>query len=130
MELGEYPYSKSYGWVKDRYGYTWQLILTNPNGEERPCVIPSMMFVNENANKAEEAMDFYISVFKNSKVGTISKYEQEQEPVKAGGIMFADFALGDEWFAIMDAPGKHDFGFNEALSLSVACEDQAEIDKL
>ncbi len=130
MELGEYPFSKWYGWVKDRYGFTWQLILTNPDGEERPCIIPNLMFANDNANKAEEAIDFYLSVFKDSKIGTVARYEQGQEPVKAGGIMFADFDLGGEWFAAMDAPGAHEFGFNEAVSLSVACKDQAEIDDL
>lgn len=130
MELGEYPYSKHYGWVKDKYGYTWQLILTNPDGEKRPCIIPSLMFTNENANKSEEAMNFYASVFKDSRIGMVAKYEQDQEPVKSGGIMFADFNLSGEWLTIMDAPGKHDFGFNEAVSLSVACKDQDEIDEL
>ncbi|TAH33834.1 VOC family protein [Candidatus Saccharibacteria bacterium] len=130
MELGEYPFSKWYGWVKDRYGFTWQLMLTNPDGEERPCIIPNLMFANDNANKAEEAIDFYLSVFKDSKIGTVARYEQDQEPVKAGGIMFADFNLAGEWFAAMDAPGTHEFGFNEAVSLSVVCKDQAEIDDL
>lgn len=128
MPLDKYPYSERYGWVKDKYGYTWQLILTNPDGEDRPCIIPSLMFANENANKAEEAINFYTSVFKDSKVGTVAKYEQAQDPVEAGGIMFADFNLSGNWFAAMDAPGKHDFSFNEAISLAVFCKDQAEID--
>ena len=130
MELGEYPYSKRYGWVKDKYGFTWQLILTNPDGDKRPCIIPCMLFANENANKAEEAMNYYVNVFKDSRIGNVTRYEEDQDPVKAGGIMFADFNLRGEWFAIMDAPGKHDFGINEAVSLSVACKDQAEIDEL
>lgn len=130
MELGEYPFSKHYGWVKDKYGYTWQLILTNPDGEERPCIIPSFMFCNGNANRAEEAMNFYTTLFENSKIGMVARYEQDQPPVKAGSVMFGDFMLAGQWFAAMDAPGEHDFGFNEAVSLSVTCKDQAEIDRL
>ena len=128
MELGEYPFSKRYGWVKDKFGFTWQLILTNPDGEERPCIIPSLMFSGPLANKAEEAINFYTSVFEDSKTGMIARYEQDQTPVKAGGIMFGDFMLAGQWFAAMDAPGEHNFSFNEAISLSVACKDQAEID--
>lgn len=130
MELGEYPFSKRYGWVKDTYGHTWQLILTNPSGEERPFIVPNFMFSGVLANRAEEALKYYTSLFSNSTSGTIARYEQAIPPVKAGGIMFADFAIENQWFAIMDAPGEHAFGFNEAVSLSVACDDQAKIDKL
>lgn len=143
MELGEYPFSKRYGWCADKYGFTWQLILTNPDGEKRPPIIPSLMFVNEKSGKAEEAMNFYLSIFsgkgRDSKRGTLVKYPKEgpaKDPIRdasrsngAGGtVMFADFKLLDTWFAIMDAPGKHDFDFNEALSIIVNCENQAEID--
>ncbi|HSX34386.1 MAG TPA: VOC family protein, partial [Candidatus Saccharimonadales bacterium] len=41
MELGEYPFSKRYGWIQDKFGVSWQLILTNPDGEDRPFIIPS-----------------------------------------------------------------------------------------
>ena len=42
--------------------------------------------------------------------------------------MFGEFAVGDEWFAVMDSPSPHEFDFNEGLSLQVECADQAEID--
>lgn len=128
MPIGEYPYSKRYGWVKDKFGLTWQLILTDPEGEPRPTIIPSLMFGKENTNRAEEAMDFYLSVFKNSKQGTVARYTEDTGPAKAGSLMFADFILDGEWFAVMDSGTDQDFTFNEAISLSVACKDQAEID--
>lgn len=128
MPIGEYPYSKRYGWVKDKFGLTWQLILTDPEGEPRPTIIPSLMFGKENTNRAEEAMDFYLSVFKNSKQGTVARYTEDTGPAKAGSLMFADFILDGEWLAVMDSGTDQDFTFNEAISLSVACKDQAEID--
>ena len=44
MPLQEYPFSPHYGWIEDRYGVSWQLMLTNPAGEPRPFIIPSIMF--------------------------------------------------------------------------------------
>ena len=55
MSIGQYPFSEWYGWVQDKYGLSWQLILTNPEGDPRPPIVPFMMFVGENCGKAEEA---------------------------------------------------------------------------
>ena len=128
MPLDTYPFSKRYGWVKDRYGLTWQFILTDPAGEPRPFIIPSLMFAKDNTNHAEEAINFYVSVFKDAKLGALNRYEQDAGPAKAGSIMFADFMLAGQWFAAMDSGVEQDFTFNEAVSLAVTCKDQAEID--
>ncbi len=128
MPLGEYPFSKRYGWIKDKYGVSWQLMLTNPEGEARPAIIPSIMFVKENYGKAEEAINFYLSVFKNAKLGGIHRYPKGMEPDKEGTIMFADFTLEKTWFAAMESAQEHNFEFNEAISFMVPCEDQASID--
>lgn len=128
MPLGEYSYSKRYGWVQDKYGLTWQLILTDPEGEPRPFIVPSLMFSQQNTNHAEEAVNFYLSVFKNAKWGTLARYNEATGPAEAGSLMFADFTLEDQWFAAMDTGVEQDFTFNEAVSFLVACKDQAEID--
>lgn len=129
MPLDKYPFSERYGWIMDKYGYSWQLIFTNPEGEKRPAIIPSLLFVTDTCDKAEEAVNFYISIFKNSKRGTIARYPAGMEPNKEGAIMFSDFTLEDQWFAAMDGSSKmHKFVFNEAISLIVNCKDQAEID--
>jgi predicted 3-demethylubiquinone-9 3-methyltransferase (glyoxalase superfamily) len=128
MPLDKYPFSERYGWVQDKYGLSWQLILTNPEGEERPLIIPSLMFVGEACGKAEEASDFYLSVFKGSKRGAIARYPAGMEPDKEGTVMFTDFKIEDQWFAAMDSARMHDFTFNEAVSLIVNCESQEEID--
>lgn len=128
MELQEYPFSKRYGWVEDKYGVSWQLILTDPNGEERPDIVPSMLFVGDVCGKAEEAMKFYLSVFKESKMGIIARYPAGPGPDKEGTVMFSDFKLLDTWLSAMDSALEHNFGFNEAVSLMVKCETQEEID--
>lgn len=128
MELDKYPFSEKYGWVEDKYGVSWQLILTDPKSDERPEIIPSLLFVQEAYGKAEEALRYYLSVFKDSKMGSVMKYEQDQGPEKAGTVMFADFKLLDTWFAAMDSAQEHKFMFNEAVSLIVNCKDQEEID--
>lgn len=128
MPIDTYPFSKRYGWVKDKYGLTWQLILTNPEGEPRPFITPSLMFIGNNNNHAEEAINFYTSVFKDSKVGNLARYEDDTGPANKGSIMYGDFTLSGQWFAAMDSGVEHDFNFNEAISLSVSCKDQEEID--
>ena len=128
MPLDKYPFSERFGWVQDKYGLSWQLILSDPEGEERPFIVPSLMFVGEVAGRAEEAMNHYLSVFKNSKPGAIARYGAGQEPDKEGTVMFADFMLEGQWFAAMDSAHEHHFAFNEAISFLVACDTQEEID--
>src|SRR3989338_2606604 len=74
MPFQTYDFSKLYGWVEDSYGISWQLILTNPHGEPRPNIFPSLLFVTEECEAAETATDFYFKVFKNTKRGQIVRY--------------------------------------------------------
>lgn len=130
MPLDTYPFSKRYGWVKDRFGLTWQFILTDPEGEPRPFIIPSLLFAGENTNRAEEAISFYMSVFEDAKQGALARYGEDTGAAKAGSLMFADFTLVGQWFAAMDSGVAQQFTFNEAISFAVMCKDQAEIDYL
>ena len=128
MELGEYGFSSRFGWIQDKYGLSWQLILTDPEGMPRPSIIPSLLFVGAQWGRAEEAGAFYLSVFRNSEQGTIERYPAGMEPEKEGTVMFSDFKLGDSWLIAMDSAQSHDFQFNEAISFIVTCKNQAEID--
>lgn len=128
MPLDKYPFSDRYGWVQDRYGLSWQLILTNPEGEKRPIIIPFFLFVGDVYGKAEEASDFYLSIFKRSKRGAIVRYGAGQAPDKEGAVMFTDFRIENQWLAAMDSAHEHEFNFNEAISLMVNCDTQQEID--
>ena len=129
MPLDKYPFSERYGWIQDQYGVSWQLILTKPEGDKRPKIVPSLLFVKEKSGLAKKARDLYLSVFKKSKEGTVVYYEEDtQFNQKKGDVMFSDFRLEDVWFAAMDGGDPHKFDFNEAISLMIKCKDQAEID--
>ena len=129
MPLDAYPFSKRYGWVQDRFGVSWQLILTDPSGDPRPAILPALMFVGDASGKAEEATDFYIDVFGDAERGELVRYPDGMAPDASGAVMFSDARLGDTWLAAMDSGREHDFAFNEAISLMVHCSDQAEIDR-
>ncbi|WP_409526186.1 VOC family protein [Nitrincola sp. MINF-07-Sa-05] len=128
MPLDTYPFSERYGWIQDKYGLSWQLILTSPMGSERPFIIPALLFVGDVCGKAEEATDFYLSGFKRANRGEMVRYPAGMEPDKEGAVMFTDFMLEGQWFVAMDSAREHDFAFNEAISFMVSCEDQNEID--
>ena len=76
---------------------------------------------------AEEAMNFYVSVFKNSKVGRVTRYG-EAGPGPKGTVMSATFQLdGQEFYALNGGPL---FSFTPAISFFVNCETQQEVDEL
>ncbi len=130
MPIDKYPFSPRYGWIQDKFGVSWQLMLTNPAGEPRPSIIPSIMFIGSNAGKAEEATDFYLSLFRDAKRGTLARYPKGASPNDPEGtIMFTDFMLENEWFAAMDSGFPHKFPFGgEGISFLIHCDNQEEID--
>jgi predicted 3-demethylubiquinone-9 3-methyltransferase (glyoxalase superfamily) len=88
-------------------------------------IMPCLWFDTQ----AEEAANFYAAVFKNSKVGQISRYGKEGYEIhgkKAGSVMTVEFEIeGQQFLALNGGP---QFKFNEAVSFQVLCETQAEID--
>lgn len=127
MPLSEYPFSPWYGWVQDRFGLSWQLILAEGALEQR--IVPSLMFVGERAGQAEQAIRFYSGVFPDSAIGDISRYGPGQEPEVAGTAAYASFQLAGQQFVAMDSSQQHDFDFTGAISLYVECQDQEEVDR-
>jgi predicted 3-demethylubiquinone-9 3-methyltransferase (glyoxalase superfamily) len=127
MELGEYPFSERYGWTEDRYGLSWQFMFMGERQIEKK-ITPTLMFVGEQCGKAEDAINFYASVFHNAKVGHVLRYGANEQPDKAGTIKHAGVTLEEQSFAIVDSARAHNFGFNEAISFVVHCATQKEID--
>ena len=128
MELGSYPFSDRYGWTTDRYGLSWQVSLA-PDGDIDQRITPTLLFVGDVCGKAQEAIRFYTSVFPDSNVDMIVPYGDDDGPDTEGTVMYASFQLAGQQFAAMDSALEHDFTFNEAISLLVTCEDQAELDR-
>ena len=126
MELDKYEWSNKYGWLQDKYGVTWQL---SSGGKEKTDqkFSPVLMFTDKQAGKAEQAIHFYTSVFKNSKIIGISRYIKGENDVE-GTVKHAEFSLGNQVFMSMDSSFMHQFSFNEAISLVVDCDTQEEID--
>jgi predicted 3-demethylubiquinone-9 3-methyltransferase (glyoxalase superfamily) len=127
MELGEYPFSEKYGWVQDKYGLSWQVMFMGDR-KTKQRIIPTLMFVGKQCGKAEEAINFYTSVFEDARVGDILRYIKGEEPDKEGTVKHASFILQGQEFAAMDSARGHNFAFNEAISFMVHCETQEEID--
>ncbi|NIX77725.1 VOC family protein [Microvirga terricola] len=86
-------------------------------------ITPFLWFDTE----AEEAMNFYVSVFKNAKAGKVTRYG-DSGPGPAGKVMTASFELNGVPFTALN--GGPQFKFNEAISFVVHCQDQAEVDEL
>jgi predicted 3-demethylubiquinone-9 3-methyltransferase (glyoxalase superfamily) len=78
-------------------------------------------------DQAEEAMNHYVSIFKNSKVGKITRYG-DAGPGPKGSVMIASFELEGQPFTALN--GGPQFKFTEAVSFVVDCETQAEVDEL
>jgi len=76
--------------------------------------------------KAEEAMNFYVSIFENAKILNVSRYGDEG-PGDAGTVMSATFELDGEQFIALN--GGPEFTFSPAISFFVRCETQAEVDR-
>jgi predicted 3-demethylubiquinone-9 3-methyltransferase (glyoxalase superfamily) len=127
MELGEYPFSKRFGWLQDRFGFSWQLLYTNGEAFSQK-IVPMVMFVGSVCGRAEEAVNFWDSVFHPAQIGEIMRYGKGEEPDKPGTVKLASFWLMGVEFAAIDSAWDHKFAFNEAISFMVSCEDQAEID--
>jgi predicted 3-demethylubiquinone-9 3-methyltransferase (glyoxalase superfamily) len=127
MELGRYPFSERYGWIQDRYGLSWQVMFMGDR-KVRQRITPTLMFVGAQCGKAEEAVNFYASVFRNTKVSEIVRYGKDDTPDREGTIKHASFTLEGQEFAAMDSARAHNFTFNEAISNMVHCDTQEEID--
>ncbi|KZL88620.1 VOC family protein [Clostridium magnum] len=127
MPLGDYPFSKRYAWVQDRYGLSWQLMLVE-NMEEHQKIRPSLLFAGDACGKAEDAIDYYISTFEESKKGFINHYAVEEAMDTRAKINYGEVNIWGTEFIVMDHGFGGDFTFNEAFSFMVLCENQEEID--
>ena len=126
MPLDKYEWSKKYVWLQDKFGVNWQLSF---GGMEKTAqkFTPVLMFTDKQAGKAEQAVQFYTSIFKDSDILGIMRYTKDDNDTE-GTVKHAEFTLGSQAFMAMDSSLMHRFSFNEAVSFVVNCETQEEID--
>ncbi len=74
MNLDIYPWSEWYGWVEDKYGVSWQLLYTEKTLAQR--IAPCLSFTQGKVGKAEEAVNYYTSVFADSGVNILARNEK------------------------------------------------------
>lgn len=126
MPLGSYPWSERYGWVADRFGVSWQ-VMTTKRGPGAAMIVPCLMFSGAVGGKAGEAIETYVRTFEGGLVESLERYTEKEGA--AGWIKHGRFRLAGQEMIAMDSPVPHAFGFNEAISLQVMCESQAEVDR-
>ncbi|NLI53886.1 MAG: VOC family protein [Clostridiales bacterium] len=127
MPLGEYPFSKRYVWLADKYGLNWQLTYFETD-EITQKIRPSFLFAGDACGKTEEALAFYRSVFLDTNPGYINRYQPGEAKDPRARINYAETTLLGLQLVAMDHGAGGTEAFNEAFSLMVLCKDQAEID--
>lgn len=128
MEVGSYPFSPRYAWVADKFGVPWQLMCVESMAPLEERLVPSFLFVGDVCGRAEEAVQYWTSVFPHSEVGTATRYGEGEAPDKPGTVKHISFRLNGQGFSAMDSAYDHKFAFSEAISLSINCETQEEVD--
>lgn len=126
MEYQEYDFATKYGWCNDKFGFSWQVMLTD--SEPVPSVSPHFMFTHENNGKAKEAIEFYTKLFPNSEILQIHTYGENPMNENPEHISHAEFKLGGELFFALESGQDHKFDFNESISMLITCQGQEEVD--
>lgn len=127
MPLGEYPFSKHYVWLADKYGVNWQLFLVEDITEHqrlRPC----LLFASEVCGKAETALNEYLTIFPGSSAGYINRYGKGEMEDPRPQINYGELNLPGLQFILMDHGSGGVESFNEAFSFMISCDTQEEID--
>ena len=125
MDIGTYPWSERYGWLKDQFGMTWQIAVVNNPGEPA-SICPSLLFTGQQFGRGAEAIRFYSGIFKTAE--TLVEYPYPDQDPNAGKLLYAEILLNGSKLIAMDGPGEHLYSFNEAVSLVVDCSNQDEVD--
>lgn len=128
MPLGSYGFSTHYVWLVDRFGLNWQLMLVDEVDPQHKIRL-SMLFAAESCGKTKEAMNFYQSVFPKAHKNFVNYYAPDEASDPRARINYAEFNIDDLQLVMMDHSMGGEELFNEAFSLMITCEDQAEIDR-
>jgi predicted 3-demethylubiquinone-9 3-methyltransferase (glyoxalase superfamily) len=127
VPLDKYDWSEQYGWLNDQYGISWQFSLGKIEDVGQK-VTPCLLFVGSQYGRAEEAINYYSSIFKNPVVDGILRYGKNESPEQEGKVKHAQVAFQGQKFMFMESAKAHQFNFNEGVSLTIHCNTQENID--
>ncbi|MBI5139422.1 VOC family protein [Candidatus Nomurabacteria bacterium] len=127
MELSKYPFAEKYGWVEDKYGVSWQ-IMFSIDMKAPQKVIPTIMFAGPVCGRGEEAVNFYTSVFHNSKIDYLMKYEAGEAKDEKAKVKHSGFTIENFHMALMDSGIPSPLNFEQAISFIISCDSQEEVD--
>lgn len=127
MGLDKYPWSEKFGWLNDKFGISWQISLGKLSDVGQK-ITPCFMFTQQQYGRADEAIKYYFSIFKDTTLDGILRYGKNELPDQEGKIKHAQFALNGQKFMVMESAAPHNFTFSEGVSLTIHCETQEEID--
>lgn len=127
MALDSYGWNELYGWLIDKYGVSWQIYLEAKDKISQKY-IPNIMFVGENCGKVKDAINFYTTLFPNSKFNGIFEYQAEDGDT-VGLIKHCEFSLDSFLIMMNESSYPHKFSLNDSFSIVVECDSQEEIDK-
>ena len=127
MPLDKYDWSDQYGWLNDKYGISWQFSLGKMEDVGQK-ITPCLLFVGNQYGRAEEAINYYSSIFKNAALDGILRYGKNESPEQEGKVKHAQLGLNGQKFMFMESAQVHPFNFTEGVSLTIHCETQEDID--
>ncbi len=126
MPLDSYPFNEHYGWLNDQYGVSWQIGYDETAESAR--ITPSLLFVKEQAGNAKPALEYYTSLFPDSKIEMTSEYGEGAEPNQPDWINYGVASVIGQHIIAMDSALEHTFHFDEGVSLMVTFDTQEEVD--
>lgn len=126
MALDKYDWSEYYGFLQDKFNVSWQ-IFKGKMSEVNQKIVPCFLFTDSKFGKAYQAVQFYISVFSDSKIDGVLFYD-ENEYAQREIVKHSQFVLDGNVYMAMDGAGEHNFTFNEGISFVINCDSQEQID--
>lgn len=124
MALDTYDWSERYAWVQDKWGVNWQLTVA-PHQVEKLC--PALMFGSEQQGRARQALDFYLSIFKDSQTLLLADAGTKGLDGRPE-ILHAQVLLDGTKMILFDSAVSQEVSFTEGASLMLPVETQDEID--
>jgi predicted 3-demethylubiquinone-9 3-methyltransferase (glyoxalase superfamily) len=102
MPLDKYDWSPRYAWVQDKFGLSWQLDVEKINSPQK--IVPALLFVNDKLLKVKDAVNYYSTVFPDSKIMMEWPYDKSAG-LPEGTLLFAQFKLANHLFLCNERNG-------------------------